>query len=166
MKDDQVKNNSHIHGRIQVFGILKPERRFRKRKNPPLQPSSLIRRSPSGLFHFGFLVSFPASRMTTTTTTTTVATQHPVKPPPQPDSYIIDTYRIAGANVFKPGAITFKGRKKIEALRWQQKRFKTQQEADDFVREQFQGSSVIEKNYEGEERFVARASASARRTLG
>jgi hypothetical protein len=102
---------------------------------------------------------------TTLTPTPAAAARHPVKPLPQPDSYIIDTYRIAGENVYKPGAITFKGRKKIEAMRWQQKRFKTQQEADDFVRAQFRGSPVIEKHYEGEERFAARASASARRAM-
>lgn len=111
---------------------------------------------------------FPPHRMTTATIAapaTSQAATHPVKPPVQPDSYIIDTYKTVGANTYTPGAITFKGRKKVEALRWKQKRFKTQEEADDYVRKQFRGSAVIEKHYEGEERFVARASASARRAI-
>lgn len=65
------------------------------------------------------------------------------------DSYLIDTYRLMTTGKFSPGAITFKGRKKIEVLRWDEM-LDTQQEADEFVRAHFCEIGLPEAENEGE----------------
>jgi hypothetical protein len=66
------------------------------------------------------------------------------------DSYLIDTYKLMTTGMFFPGAITFKGRKKIEAIRWDDHEFQTQQEADNFVREHFLKLGIPEAGNEDE----------------
>lgn len=66
------------------------------------------------------------------------------------DSFLIDTYRLMTTGKFSPGAITFKGRKKIEIIRWDDKMFETQNEADDFVRAHFSRLGIPEAENEGE----------------
>lgn len=66
------------------------------------------------------------------------------------DNYLIDTYKRAESGTFVPGAITFKGRKKIEAIRWDDKEFPSQDEADAFVRAHFEELGISEAENEGE----------------
>jgi len=63
---------------------------------------------------------------------------------------MLDTFKNGASGLFQPGAITFQGRKKIDFLRWQDKSFSTQQEADDFVRAQFKDRGLTEVSNEGE----------------
>jgi hypothetical protein len=63
------------------------------------------------------------------------------------DSYIIDTYKQDGK--YYPGAITYSGRKKLEAMQWKDKGFATQQEADAFVRDHFGALGIAEAENEG-----------------
>lgn len=65
------------------------------------------------------------------------------------DSFLLDTYRVTTTGKFSPGAITFKGRKKIEVLRWDDM-FDTQAEADEFVRAHFREKGLSEAENEGE----------------
>lgn len=53
------------------------------------------------------------------------------------DAYILDTCKVMSSGKFVAGAITFKGRKRIEIKQWKQM-FSTQQEADQFVIEHFE----------------------------
>jgi hypothetical protein len=54
------------------------------------------------------------------------------------DSYILDTCKIASSGKYVAGAITFKGRKRIEILQWKQQMFDSQTEADAFVKRHFE----------------------------
>lgn len=66
------------------------------------------------------------------------------------ESFIIDTYKLSDKGVYLAGAILFKGRKKIDVLRWHQQKFYSQQAADSFVRDHFRGTVVAEMANEGE----------------
>jgi hypothetical protein len=66
------------------------------------------------------------------------------------DSYLIDTYKLMTTGKFLPAAITFKGRKKIDIMRWEEHSFDTKEEADNFVREHFRESGIPEAENEGE----------------
>jgi hypothetical protein len=60
------------------------------------------------------------------------------KTPVPYDSYVLDTCKISSVGKYIPGAITFKGRKRIEILQWKQHMCNSQQEADAFVIGHFQ----------------------------
>ena len=62
------------------------------------------------------------------------------------DAFIMDTYRCA--QKFFAGAITYRRRKKIQALRWKQE-FETQEEANSFVRDHFRKLAIPEAENEG-----------------
>ncbi len=66
------------------------------------------------------------------------------------DAYILDTCKISATGKYLPGAITFRGRKKIEAMSWKDKQFDSQHEADEFVRAHFRGINLPEAVNEGE----------------
>ena len=66
------------------------------------------------------------------------------------DSYLIDTYKLMTTGKFLPAAITFKGRKKIDIMRWEDRPFDTKEEADSFVRDHFKESGIPEAENEGE----------------
>lgn len=72
------------------------------------------------------------------------------------DTYILDTFKMG--NRYRPGAITFYGRKKMDAVQWKDKAFPTQSEADDFVRQEFARMypGITELSNEGELREKAR----------
>lgn len=53
------------------------------------------------------------------------------------DSYLLDTCKIVATGEYRPGAITYRGRKKIEVVQWKDKAFPTQHEADMFVQQHF-----------------------------
>jgi hypothetical protein len=59
------------------------------------------------------------------------------KQPVAYDSYVLDTCKLTMTGKFVAGAITFKGRKKIEVIQWKRRRFSSQREADDFVKAHF-----------------------------
>lgn len=56
---------------------------------------------------------------------------------PAYDAYILDTCRVVSHNKYLPGAITYRGRKKIESISWKDVLFDTQREADKFVCQHF-----------------------------
>ena len=66
------------------------------------------------------------------------------------ETFILDTYKLGGKSVFFAGAILFKGRKKIDILRWHERKFPSQNDADEFVRQHFRGTAVVEMLNEGE----------------
>jgi hypothetical protein len=66
----------------------------------------------------------------------------------QSDAYILDTYKSGG--MYHAGAITFHGRRKLETLRWDDKSFKSEQEANAFVRSHFSPLGLTEAVNEGE----------------
>ncbi len=59
------------------------------------------------------------------------------KPVVEYDAYILDTCKLPATGKYVPGAIKFKGRKKIEILQWKDNMFDTQEEADKFVKDHF-----------------------------
>ncbi len=73
---------------------------------------------------------------------------------------MIDTYRQASTGLYLAGAITFRGRKKVEVVQWKKRTFDTQSSADDFVRSHFRASGLHEAASESE---LSRYDASTRR---
>ncbi len=66
------------------------------------------------------------------------------------DSYILDTYR-SGEGTYHPGAILFSGRRRMETVRWKEHVFQTQQEADEYARDEISRTRhLMEKSNEGE----------------
>ena len=53
------------------------------------------------------------------------------------DKYVLDTCRVMSNGKYLPGAITYRGRKKIQSLSWKGHLFDTQTEADAFVQKHF-----------------------------
>ena len=53
------------------------------------------------------------------------------------DKYVLDTCRVMSNGKYLPGAITYRGRKKIQSLSWKGHLFDTQREADTFVCKHF-----------------------------
>lgn len=60
------------------------------------------------------------------------------------DSYIIDTIKIMDTGMYIPGAVTFKGRKRMDVLQWKDHPFETQLQADAFVRDHFEKHNIAE----------------------
>lgn len=75
------------------------------------------------------------------------------------NAYIIDTCRLAASGKYVPGAITFKGKKKCEILQWREHAYKTQREADEFVRRHFEDKGLQEAGHEGEIAQIAALAA-------
>lgn len=73
-----------------------------------------------------------------------------MRTPAEIDSFLLDTYKESGTNVYRAGAITFRGRKKVGPVRWADKKFESQEAADAFVRAQFTDPPLREKTYDGE----------------
>ncbi len=65
------------------------------------------------------------------------------------DAYIIDTCRVVGTGKFIPGAIIYKGRKKVDVKQWK-KAFDTQEEANAFVKKYFQKDGIAEPKTDAE----------------
>jgi|GEM_PF-2011630 len=65
-------------------------------------------------------------------------------------SYIIDTYKSVSSGKYLPGAIVFKGKKKMETLQWKDMEFPSQEDADQFVRSHFVARGLSELRNEGE----------------
>ncbi|MDB4978433.1 MAG: hypothetical protein JWM56_619 [Candidatus Peribacteria bacterium] len=66
------------------------------------------------------------------------------------DSYLIDTCKVVRTGKFVPGAIKYKGRKKIEVVQWKDKTFDTQEEANAFVKEHFMELGIAQPSHEWE----------------
>ncbi len=65
------------------------------------------------------------------------------------DSFVLDTYWRADTGSFHPGAITFRGRKKVDVVQWRDKSFTSQEGADSFVRSYFARREISEAPSEG-----------------
>ncbi|MDD4319624.1 MAG: hypothetical protein PHW10_04865 [Candidatus Peribacteraceae bacterium] len=65
------------------------------------------------------------------------------------DAFILDTCKIVGTGTYRPGAITFAGRRKRETMQWKDCEFRTQGEADAFVRRHFERRGIREAENEG-----------------
>ena len=66
------------------------------------------------------------------------------------DTYILDTYKQVESGKYSAGAVTFHGRRKTEAIRWSDKEFNTEEEANMFVRNHFKSIGLDEAANEGE----------------
>ena len=60
------------------------------------------------------------------------------------DKYVLDVIRLPATGEFVPGAITYRGRKQIQAMSWKEHTFATQDAADAFVREHFAREGIAE----------------------
>lgn len=67
-----------------------------------------------------------------------------------PECYILDTCKLVREGIYLPGAVLFRGRKKIDAMSWKAKSFRTQAEADAFVRRHFAKVGMKEAQHEEE----------------
>lgn len=65
------------------------------------------------------------------------------KPTKECDAFVVDTYRSLSDRSFHPGAITLKKRKTVEVLQWK-KSFRSQDEANEFVRQQLSKHGIKE----------------------
>lgn len=70
------------------------------------------------------------------------------------DAYIIDTCKLSGNGTYIPGAITYSGRRKMEAIQWKDRAFARKEDANTFVREHFSKLNIPEAGNEGELRSV------------
>ncbi len=59
-------------------------------------------------------------------------------------SYLIDTYRVPATGKYVPAAVTFLGKRRVEAIQWKDNEFDTGTQADRFVREHFADLRVPE----------------------
>lgn len=67
-----------------------------------------------------------------------------IQPTKECDAFLMDTYRSVSDQSYHPGAITFKKRKTVEVLQWEES-FESQHEADMFVRDQLAGKHGIKE---------------------
>jgi hypothetical protein len=72
------------------------------------------------------------------------------KHPVECNAYVLDTCKISSTGKYVPGAITFRGRKKVEVFQWKGQTFDTQDEADEFVRRHFENLGFGEPTNEME----------------
>ncbi len=63
------------------------------------------------------------------------------------NAFIIDTYKI-GKGQYIPGAITFYKRRKLNVIHWVRMECATQEEANEYVREQFAKNKLKEAKTE------------------
>ncbi len=59
-------------------------------------------------------------------------------------SFVVDTYKAGDSGKFVAAAIEFLGKRRVRALRWKDKQFPSQLEADQYVRKQFSKQGISE----------------------
>ncbi len=60
------------------------------------------------------------------------------------DAYILDTCKVVATGKFLPGAIVYKGRKKVEVRQWKKKEFDSEKEANEFVIRHFTKEGIAQ----------------------